>query len=484
MTARLFAFFRKANQLRDAKQQGMAARMAFLMRKVLHDNYDGSGVGAIVNFFDRPWFSRRWVIQEACLANRATVHCGKYSIPLPVVTLAATRFQSLDISSYTIKMAANLGRLTAKLSLLDLLWIFHEAICVEPKDRIAALLGLVPLDEAFHLDYTVHWTELYKKVASSTLEHGDNNTRLQIMLHLIEFGPVPQPEDSSYPSWVPNWSKTRRRNLPYNSHIRNTDTYEPCPSSPGHSDRATLSFHHGALQIHWHASIAGPHGREVIYTKKFDSSSHTEDCRTERVISALQELFSPTSDSIPHIFALSSLLNVLAQFRWSTLGGGLNSASLNAYIKNISQGLPNSWDAEVLSCLGKLDPLLQEFCLFELEPFGRGLEASRCYGLGPEQIQVGDVMIPLWRLEWKPNRYGWLLDGDGAAVHMVTMLAVRCIGEQHPQNQMSMSSEGRPAGRIIGPAVSVISGSKSGKSIDAKWDSYLDTERRCSMRLV
>jgi hypothetical protein len=86
--------------------------------------------------------------------------------------------------------------------------------------------------------------------------------------------------------------------------------------------------------------------------KKFDSSSHTEDCRTERVISVLQELFPSASDSIPHIFALSSLLNVVAQFRWSTLGMGLNSASFDAYLKNISQELPNSWDAAVLSCLG------------------------------------------------------------------------------------------------------------------------------------
>ncbi|KAB5511738.1 heterokaryon incompatibility protein-domain-containing protein, partial [Coniochaeta sp. 2T2.1] len=188
MTAKLFTFFRKANQLREAKQQEMASRMAHPMRKVLHDKYDGSGPRTIVNFFNRPWFSRRWVIQEACLANRGTVHCGKYSIPLPVVTLAAARFQSLDMSSYTIKMATNLGLSTAELSLLDLVWTFHEADCLEPKDRIAALLGLLPLEQPFHLDYAVHWTELYKQAASSILEHGDNNTKLQMMLHLIEFG--------------------------------------------------------------------------------------------------------------------------------------------------------------------------------------------------------------------------------------------------------------------------------------------------------
>lgn len=79
----------------------MASRIAFLMRTILHDNYNGSGLRAIQSFFDLPRFSRRWIIQEACLANRATVHCGEYPIPLPVVNLAAARFQSLDMSSYT-----------------------------------------------------------------------------------------------------------------------------------------------------------------------------------------------------------------------------------------------------------------------------------------------------------------------------------------------------------------------------------------------
>jgi hypothetical protein len=488
MTAKLFKFFRTTHQLREASQQAMAARIAFLMRKVLNDNYDGIGLTALLKFFDRPWFSRRWVIQEACQVNRATIYCGKYSIPLVVITSAARRFQSLDMPSYPIKMAANLGRSTLNLSLLDLLWTFHEAECVENKDRIASLLGLMPLDEPFHLDYAIHWTELYKKVASSILEFGDNNTRLQIMLHLIEFGPVSQPENSSYPSWVPNWSKTRRRKLPFNSHIRNTDTFEPCPVSPGHADRATISFYRGILQVHWHALMAGPRGRQVTYTKNFDSRLHTEDGRTERVISVLQELFPSTSDSIPHIIALSSLLNVIAQFRWSTLGSGLSSASFDAYIRNISQELSISSDREVLSCLTKLDPLLQEFSLFELEPCGLGLETSRCFGFGSKKTQVGDVMIPLWRLKWKPGKYGLCLGGDGPAIHMITMLTVRCIEEQHPRNQMSMSIEGRMVGTIIGAAVSITTGSviayKPDQSIDMERDTYLGTERQCSMHLV
>lgn len=99
-------------------------------------------------------------------------------------------------------------------ALLELLWNFHEGRCLDPKDRIVALFGLVPDDRRFHLDYTVHWNELYKQVASSILNLGDNNTRLQVLLYSFEFGTASLPEDVAYPSWVPDWSKTRQRDLP------------------------------------------------------------------------------------------------------------------------------------------------------------------------------------------------------------------------------------------------------------------------------
>ncbi|RYP59954.1 hypothetical protein DL769_008325 [Monosporascus sp. CRB-8-3] len=119
----------------------MAGRITFLMKKFIH--HEPLEVLKVVgDFFDRPWFSRRWVIQEACLARNATVHCGSQSIPLSMLSVAATRFQRMDMSDYAIKTAANLGSQTTQLSMLELLWNFHEAACLEPKDRIAALFNL------------------------------------------------------------------------------------------------------------------------------------------------------------------------------------------------------------------------------------------------------------------------------------------------------------------------------------------------------
>ncbi|KAK2005688.1 HET-domain-containing protein, partial [Colletotrichum eremochloae] len=187
MTPSLFTFFRVISRLAESEQNTMAERVASLLRKLCgHDNV--AGLGALHKFFLRPWFSRRWVIQEACLAREAVVHCGGHSILLHSVALAAKRFQSLDLASYPINMAANLLNPTTKRSMLELLWYFHDAECLEPRDRIAALSGLTLDKYSALLDYTVHWTQLYKQFASLVFDLGTEDAKLQLLLQLFEFG--------------------------------------------------------------------------------------------------------------------------------------------------------------------------------------------------------------------------------------------------------------------------------------------------------
>ena len=490
MTAKLFAFFQQACLLSEVKKAKMASHIAILMRKVFGGGDGLRALECLCQFSDRPLFSRRWIIQEACLAQKATVHCGSHSIPLPLLVLAAIRFQTLDMSSYPIKVMANLRRPITKLTILELLWNFHEARCLEPKDRIAALLGLVPDNHRFHLDFTIHWTELYKQVVLGVFGFGNNDIKLQVLLHLFEFGSVSLPEDIAYPSWVPNWSKSRRRDLPYHSPIRNPDTYEPYPTSPGHSEKAALTFHHDALQIHWHASIGGPRGRQVIYVTRFELLAENEDQNKERVVNVLHKLFPPTSDSTLRILAVSYLLKMIIEFRHSSRDRRLNSSSLDKYIRDVSQRLPKSTDTELFNSLRKLDSLLQEFCLFELESLLPRSEASAGYGISSQQIQVRDVLIPLWNIEWKPDRHKSLLSQRKTAINMTTMLAVRRIKEQPRQYAIGVSDTEKPVetSRIVGSAVCVLLESKwgyeHGLSVDAKWDDHLDRKQRCLMRLV
>ncbi|KAK2752653.1 HET domain-containing protein [Colletotrichum kahawae] len=227
MTAKVFTLLRTLSQLPEIQPQwDMARRVAFHLKEVFSCDNAFVGFSSLHDFFLRSWFSRRWVVQEAILAREATFHCGRHSIPLLSVSWAATRFQSLDLASYPINMATNLREPTTDRGMLELLWYFHEAECSDPKDRIAALLGLVPHGNRFHLDYTAHWKELYRQVASLVFGLNDSAANFQLLIHLFEFGPVSHLEDASYPSWVPDWSKSRRRTLPFFTDIRNPDTHE------------------------------------------------------------------------------------------------------------------------------------------------------------------------------------------------------------------------------------------------------------------
>lgn len=260
LTAKMFKFFRKVSTLPDMDEVEMEKRVLTLLVATLHRTCRDQ-FARLAAFFDRPWFARRWVIQEACLARKAIVHCGSCSLSLSVLSSAATRIQKTSLASYPIKMMSNLWRPVTRLGILELLWNFHEAICLEPKDRVAALFGLVSEENRFHLDYSLHWTELYKQVAVSAFSSDNTDLGLQVLLHLFEFGQVSEKENTSYPSWVPDWRKSRRRLLPYSSRVRSTDTHENYPTSPGQSEKAFLIFRKNALQVCWNALTGEPRGR-------------------------------------------------------------------------------------------------------------------------------------------------------------------------------------------------------------------------------
>ncbi|KAI1778067.1 HET-domain-containing protein [Hypoxylon cercidicola] len=485
MTAQLFTFLQGVNALPEAKKEKMASQIATLMKTLFGDGL--RALGCYDDFSKRPWFSRRWIIQEACLARQATVHCGSYSIPLSSLVLAAARFQSLAMSSYPIKVMANLRRPTIRLTILELLWNFQEAECLEPKDRIAALLGLVHCSHRPRIDYTVHWTELYKQVASSILSLGNNDTKLQVMLHLFEFGAVSVPKDTTYPSWVPDWSKPRRRDLPYHSFIKNLDTYEPYPNSPGYSAKATLTFHHDALQIQWRSSLGEPRDRQVIYVTGFNPPPRSESHKIERVANTLHELFPPSRDSTQRILAVSSLMKTVVQFVQSRRDPKLRESSCDTLIRNFTQRLPEPSQVEVFNSLRQIDRVLGKFCLFELGPVGPRNEASTGYGVSSQQIQVGDVVIPLWRMEWKHDR---LTNHVNSRETTVTMLVARRVKESSLQDTTSLSSkeEAVETGRIVGWAVCVLLDNKSSfehsTSFYGKWKNNLYKEQQCTMRLV
>lgn len=432
----------------------------------------------LAEFSYRPWFLRRWVVQEAWLARQATFYCGRYSISLQTYVKAVLRLQSSNLFDYSTNVVARLGRPTARMGMLELLYKFHAGDCLDPRDRIAALFGLVPESDRFQMDYSVHWTEMYRQVAIFELATGKNDARLQLLVHLFEFGSIFDPVlDPSYPSWVPNWSKKRQRTLPFHYARLYVDVDDEYPAQVGYPSVSVLTFQHNALKIHWHPTLAGPHGRRV--TRAWHLFLQSKNERANQVLVILRELFPPRKSIAPHILIFCSLVDTLAQFFYlkpfkDYYDYRIETEAFDQYLKFIRRKLPATVDPQVLESLRYLGHILSGHCLFVLDGMPGGAEAHLSYGFGPLWILEGDVMIPVWRPKSDPEHPSV----DERARNFMTMLTLRCeTGDETEELK----------GRIVGPAVcctapSVSPGAEVGLDLDVRPETPGDGWH--SMRLI
>ncbi|TGO11852.1 hypothetical protein BTUL_0100g00310 [Botrytis tulipae] len=170
-----------------------------------HLPYDTKTWSSIRALFQRPWFSRVWVLQEALLGDQgSSVQCGNTCIPFTalrkaMLVLGRKVTTPSDIRSQLLSYSP--GVLPESMRELPelLRWAKHRN-CSDPRDKIYGVLGLVSplIAEGITCDYSVPVAEVYK---SAVLSYIIVTKRLHLLQHcqLIQiFG--------DGPSWVPNWS--------------------------------------------------------------------------------------------------------------------------------------------------------------------------------------------------------------------------------------------------------------------------------------
>ncbi|EJT74861.1 hypothetical protein GGTG_08699 [Gaeumannomyces tritici R3-111a-1] len=344
--------------------------------------------------------------------------------------------------------------------MMGLLWDFHEAACLEPRDRIAALVGLIGEESRLPLDWAAHWTDLYKQAASSAMRNGGNEVKLQLLQHLFEFGPLVAPPGGSYPSRVPDWTKTRRKNLPYHSLRRSVDISGPSSNLPRYSALlamgftqetpqiygalVTLGFTHETLQIYGDALTSTPHDCNVTFAASILQPSQDQDQCAERVIAVLRELFTAIPDAVAHLPTLSSLVKAVARFRYRDVEERtltLGTALFDDFLENIGQKLPERPSLETVNPLKDLPRVMTDGSLLVLGQLHLGSGSCRGYGLGPEGTQPGDMMVPLWHPNWDCNAPLFRPKDFPRKINAMTMLVVRPTGESCFQHESGSLDE-------------------------------------------
>ncbi|ORY11122.1 heterokaryon incompatibility protein-domain-containing protein [Clohesyomyces aquaticus] len=199
--------------------------------------------GALHNYLSRPWFWRRWIVQEAILGVDSTILCGEHKMDWKVFRFAVQRI--LSIKDYlpehsphptpfpqsssqlvnadllrAINQVIALGAAPSKI--LHRMMEFRAAECSDPRDRIFALFGVVndiyepsnpspnlsnSLGIAFSVDYSKPWNVVYCEFAKACVEAGHGN---EILSHAAHFGSLSH-ADSLRPSWKWRWARNSVR---------------------------------------------------------------------------------------------------------------------------------------------------------------------------------------------------------------------------------------------------------------------------------
>ncbi|VUC32704.1 unnamed protein product [Clonostachys rosea] len=188
----------------------------------------------ILPVFDRPWFTRKWVVQELSLAKEAMICYGFRSIPAE--TLGIGLKMPLKVWGMSNKILDQFLDIRHKINngldllnqycmrrytdddpvgLLDLLCYTSNFQCTEQLDHFYSLLGLVDA-KPFEPDYACDFLDLCLRFAQWHLVDQQNGRILS---------EIDNPKTAGLPSWALNVSKLQK--------AANLDILKPGSSAGG-----------------------------------------------------------------------------------------------------------------------------------------------------------------------------------------------------------------------------------------------------------
>ncbi|KAH7380692.1 heterokaryon incompatibility protein-domain-containing protein [Pyrenochaeta sp. MPI-SDFR-AT-0127] len=178
---------------------------------------DADAWTAIAHLIQRPYFERLWIMQEIQLANQhSIVRCGDVETLWYYVRRALLKCKydtpGLPQFSSTILQTKmeHVYHLSNDLKALDLDRLFYMASkckCADPRDKVFAILGLVP--PPFSQRIEPHYSLPVEDVYAQALE-----TYIKVTQRLSLLGAMGKGEpENRLPSWAPNLSQLEHERL-------------------------------------------------------------------------------------------------------------------------------------------------------------------------------------------------------------------------------------------------------------------------------
>ncbi|KAI0198010.1 heterokaryon incompatibility protein-domain-containing protein [Astrocystis sublimbata] len=183
---------------------------------------------AILSLWERPWWRRAWIVQEAtALPLTGTILCcGSQKINLEHMRFVLDiRYELVmknnDNNSFLISTfeqgfadvldQLNYGIEDGRRSLLSLLKRIRAYDCHDQRDKVFAIVSMasdVPRG-AVKPDYTKSLVDVYIDIVRYMMDNAKDGNALQFLGHVIrptaEWARLDQKDDTGLPSWVPDW---------------------------------------------------------------------------------------------------------------------------------------------------------------------------------------------------------------------------------------------------------------------------------------
>lgn len=172
---------------------------------------------AVASLFSLPWFTRKWVIQEAVKSQNPVFVIGKQTLPWGILLDVALdlilstfiiqlqqpqKSQQVATNAINLMLMASL-RIEGPQNLMALLSETTNFSCTEDKDYLFSVLGLMPTSlrasPLLRPDYGISFSEMLQRLVRWSLEE----RRSLDFLGLCYF----QPSTSGEPSWMPQLTR-------------------------------------------------------------------------------------------------------------------------------------------------------------------------------------------------------------------------------------------------------------------------------------
>ena len=261
------------------------------LEKLLQKSFGETSRSSIRRFFAKPWFLRRWIIQEIIRSKHAEIRCGRLKIDWPVFVKALRLLKDqLHIENTGFDTAVAICELDPEtINGADLLVNFRASQCSDAKDRLFAFSGLSShgdtlegttngLYTSFKPDYTMSLKDISTRFAAAIMATEARN-RSRILDLAVAF--KHPPDGQNWPSWVPDWSAAP-----------NEDVLRDGPSLCHYSKYKVISFEAFAglelSQPDIPESKTRNHRKEILWVGESLAAQLTPSQTIETIMSWLQ----------------------------------------------------------------------------------------------------------------------------------------------------------------------------------------------------